>query len=33
LIYNGKELKDLGFDGQVKSFVFPGLGRWKDAMQ
>jgi cytoskeletal protein RodZ len=33
IIYNGKDMGSLGPDGQVKSIVFPGLGRWKDAMQ
>lgn len=33
IVYNGKDIGEIGPEGQVKSIVFPGLGRWKDAMQ
>ncbi len=32
LEYQGEVMKDLGEKGYTKSIVFPGLGRWKDAM-
>ena len=30
--YQGEVLKDLGQKGDTRSMVFPGLGRWKDAL-
>ena len=30
--YEGKTMTDLGREGNTKSIVFPGLGRWKGAM-
>jgi cytoskeleton protein RodZ len=31
--YEGKTIENLGKEGNVRTLVFPGLGRWKDAMQ
>ena len=31
--YNGEAISDLGSKGHMRSIVFPGLGKWKDAVQ
>ena len=33
VIYRGETISNLGKEGNTRTLVFPGLGRWKDAMQ